>query len=1034
MRFGVLGPLAAWTDDGLPVRVPETKVRALLADLLVSPGRPVPSDRLIEDLWGERPSRNPSGTLQARVSQLRGVLEAAEPGGRGLVAARPPGYALLVDDEAVDAGRFTALVARARRETDPRTRDTLLTDALELWRGPAFAEFADEEFARPAAAGLEEERLAAIEERAEARLELGEHAALAAELADVVARHPFRERLRAAQLLALYRAGRQSEALDGYGELRSRLADELGLDPSPELAALHAAILRRDPSLAVPERPRSNLPAAPGGLIGRERAVAEVRALLPGERLVTLTGPGGVGKTRLALEAAARSAGSHPDGAWLVELGSRGPDGLADAVAGVLGVRGETGPAGLAAALRARRLLLVLDNCEHVIGPAAALAGRLLAAAPGLRVLATSREPLGIAGERVVVVPPLELPEPGARPDDAAAVRLFAARAAAAAPGFALTAENAADVATICSRLDGIPLALELAAARVRALGVRELAGRLDDRFRVLTSGRRDAPARQRTLRAVIDWSWEPLDEDERTVLRRLAVHAGDCALDAAEAVCAEPGIDVLGVLPRLVDRSLVVVTENHRYRLLESVAAYCAERLREAGEEEAIRRGHARYYTELAERAAAELRGPGQRRWLERLDLDAAEPGAALEHADGALGLRLVNALAWYWFLRGRFNEAGRALATALALPGRADAAARAEAESWRTVMAMVSGEAADSEERRLAALKLYDDLDDPLARARAEWLLSSVHWPYGDVPASEARIDRALAVFETHGDRWGTAAALATRALLAMVRGDVAAMERDAVRSAAIFEELGDVWGRQEAAGVLGMHAEIVGDHTRAARFRREGLRLAESLGLWTEMSFALSSLGRIALLAGDLTEARGLHERALRLAVEHSSGSAEEFAEIGLGLVARRAGDLDAAEAHLRVRLGWLRGIGGTSGVAFVLSQLGYVAEQRGDAEAALALHGDALAAARATGDPRAIALSLEGLAGARSLAGDPEAAARLLGTASAARDSAGTPLPRAEREDVDRATARIIAAIGPDAFATAYDLGRTSSWRE
>ncbi|MFB4318976.1 BTAD domain-containing putative transcriptional regulator [Actinomadura sp. 21ATH] len=581
MRFGVLGPLAVWDDEGAPVRIPEAKVRALLADLLVHEGRPVPADRLIDDLWGDRPPGRPANALQAKVSMLRRFL------GRSRVVHQAPGYRLDLGGtgDEVDADRFRALAARARTQDDPRARAALLGEALALWRGPAFADFADEEFVRPAADRLADQRLAVLEEQAEARLDAGDHALLAGELADLVARHPLRERLRGVQMRALYLAGRQGDALASYAELRALLADELGLDPGPELAALHEAILRQDPALGpalapAPERaaepapPPSNLPVPLTALIGRDRCREDVTGLLGAARLVTLTGSAGVGKTRLAVEAASGPAGdAFPDGVWFVEFAGRrgGTAELAQEVSAVLGLRDEMAagpadggapdPAGrLAAALRDRRLLLVLDNCEHVVEAAAALAGALLRSAAGLTILATGREPLDIPGESVYQVEPLQ-------EDDA--VRLFAARAAESAPGFRLDDGRDA-VAEICRRLDGIPLALELAAGRVRALGVRELAARLNDRFRLLGTGRRGAPARQQTLRAMIDWSWELLAPAERIVLRRLAVHPDGCGLDAAEAVCAGDGLraeDVLELLTRLVDRSLVTMVEGRRGR-----------------------------------------------------------------------------------------------------------------------------------------------------------------------------------------------------------------------------------------------------------------------------------------------------------------------------------------------------------------------------------------------------------------------------------------------------------------------------------
>ncbi|MFE1902457.1 BTAD domain-containing putative transcriptional regulator [Streptomyces gardneri] len=802
MRFAVLGETSVRTEDGQPVRVPELKVRALLAALLVDAGRPVAAYRLVDDLWGDEPPGSPLRALQAKVSQLRRALDEAEPGGRELVVTRAPGYLLAVPEGALDAHRFAALTAQARDAAEPRARAELLGEALGLWRGPAFADFAAEPFARAAAGRLEEERLSVREALAETRLLLGEHDLLVGELAELVARHPLRERLRAVQLRALYRAGRQSEALAGYEELRALLADELGLDPSPELAALHTAMLRQDADLSVPVQAsvaapvsvvvplpapspgggsaRGNLPVPLSGIVGRDEAVAEVTALLRERRLVTLTGPGGVGKTRLAVEAARRVEEAFPDGAWLVEFAGAGGE-LAEVVAaalelrddGVWGLRpdGERPPTTaerLAEVLRGRRTLLVLDNCEHVVDEAASLAELLLRAAPGLVVLTTSQEPLALAGETLWAVEPL---------DADGAVALFTARATASSPGITLDASAREAVRGICRRLDGIPLALELAATRVRALGVHGLLERLDDRFRLLDAGLRGAPARQQTLRAVIDWSWDLLSAPERTVLRRLAVHAEGCTLAAAEWVCAGEGrgaageataggpasgrtasgagasggptpgsataggpaaggagadsrtdvavADVLGLLVRLVDRSLVVAVDGPggpRYRLLESVAAYCLERLRDEGETEAVRERHLTYYLHVAEEAGPALRGPDQRRSLAHLDAETPNLRAALDRALTATGsagaaLRLVDALAWYWIMRGRLGEALRSATAALrAHPAGGEteapglAALRARVGVWRTGLAVMGGDGTDRRRRIEAALTAYD------------------------------------------------------------------------------------------------------------------------------------------------------------------------------------------------------------------------------------------------------------------------------------------------------------------------------------
>lgn len=1045
MRFGVLGPLAVWTDDGGIVAVPGLKVRALLADLLVNEGRPVPADRLIDDLWGEEPPGNPMGALSAKVSQLRRVLEDAEPGARALVRSLPAGYLLGAGDERVDARRFQSLVDQARRAGEPKERAVLLAEALDLWRGPAFADFADEPFARPAIAWFEELRLTALEEHAEVRLDLGEHGALAGELGAAVGEHPLRERLRAAHMRALYRAGRQNEALESYESYRTLLADELGLDPGSALAGLHRAILRQDPDLDAPAPPpsarRSNLPVPPTELIGRDDAVREVRARIGTDRLVTLTGPGGVGKTRLAVETASGLVDRFGDGVWMAELAgferSTVPD-LAEVVTAILDIRdapGDEGPAldRLAAALGARRLLLVLDNCEHVIEQAADLVELLLRRVPGLRILATSREPLGLPGEVVWSVPPLEVPGEDQDPGTASAVRLFAARAAASWRGFRLDEATAGPAGELCRRLDGIPLALELAATRVRTLGVRGLVDRLDDRFRLLSSGHRGAPARQRTLTAMIEWSWDLLTEPERAVLRRLSVHADGCAAESAEAVCAGedvPEEEVLDVLIRLVDRSLVVMTERPgegpRYRLLESVAAYAAERLAEAGEERRTRAEHARHYIGLAERAERRLYGPDQARWLNTLDTESANLRLALEAATGDDALRLVNALAWYWFLRGKLSEALRSLDTALRRGGT-DPAARARALTWQTGFSVLKNAPADWPARRDEALALVDETGDAHLRAWAQWFLIYARFDLEDAGVGVAALEEPLAAFREFGDRWGEAAALTLRAQHAHAHGDPAALERDAERAAALFAEIGDRWGGLRAMEWLGGAAELTGDYDRAERLQRDGQRMAEELHMWPDVAVRMAWRGWIALLRRDYAAARRLFGRAHRVAVEQGFATAVTFAELGLGLVASREGQLDDAEDRLR------RLLAAAPPEEFpplylslVQVGLGRVAEARGDGARALAYQRDALAVAIRLEAPRDLAGSLEGLAGALSLLGRTEDAAHALGKAASIRESAGLPPSPVEQDDIDRAAERIGDAADTCALAAGAAL--------
>ncbi|MFJ6985843.1 MULTISPECIES: AfsR/SARP family transcriptional regulator [unclassified Streptomyces] len=1145
MRFGVLGPLVVWDDDGAVVTVPEAKVRALLADLLVHDGGPVSTDRLVRDLWGDRPPTRPVAALQAKVSQLRRVL------GRDRVVRQPPGYRLRHDGgpARTDADRFRALAAEARTAPDPRARAALLTEALGLWRGNAYADFADEEFVRPEARRLAEQRLSVQEEQAEARLLAGDHLLLAGELTALVDRHPLRERLRAVQMRALYLAGRQSDALATYADLRARLADDLGVDPGPAVAALHLAVLRQDPALTHPDPPApatptvtpltttgtapahppiaadpspdssltdsplpdtslhasgplpdaptsaadaptsaapADTPLPPPGtpahlptpltdLVGRAEVLTEVTRLLRGHRLVTLTGAGGVGKTRLAVAAAAREAAEPAGTVRLVEFaGVRGGTAadLAQIVAGALGIRDDTpgGPPGtgtcagpaspvhrLAAALRDRPALLVLDNCEHVVDAAAELADLLLRTAPRLRVLATSQEPLGLPGETVFPVEPL---------GEDAAVRLFAARAAAHDPAFpadldAVPADRAA-VAEICRRLDGIPLALELAATRVRTLGVRELADRLGDRFRLLDTRRRGAPARQRTLRAVIDWSWELLTAPERIVLRRLAVHADGCDLAAAEATCAGDGVhrdEVLDLVTRLVDRSLVVVVDGpagRRYRLMESVAAYATERLDEMADLAAVRDRHLRHYLALAEHADPLLRGAAQRAWLTRLDAESGNLRAALDEAvrratdphpgtphedasreDASPAVRLATALAWWWLLRGRLTEGRRALAAVGTATDRRDP----ELALLHEAFTLLTGGLPDG-----SATSRAPEVPDPVRRARALWLCAYGRFSAGDTATGERLDAQALALFTEADEEWGTAAALGLRAALALVRGDLARLGRDGRRSAAAFHRLGDRWGALQTVSPLAALAEIKGDYADAARRQHEGLAMARELGLEAEVSARLSGLGRLALLAHDFDRARELHEQARARAAAQGYTYGEIHAEMGLALGARRAGDLAAAEAHLhRIRDGWAD-VSSQAGDHLLHAELGFLAELRGDADTCRDQHLRGLAVARSLDEPRALALSLEGLAGASLLrpapvpasTGTPTSADRpaacaaacaalLLGAADAARRSVDAPLPPAERGDVDRVESAARRALGDRAFEEAFARG-------
>ncbi len=1127
MRFGVLGQLQVWTDDGEPVRVPGAKVRALLAFLLVHPGEPVSVDRLREELWNNPPP-DPAGALQTAVSRLRGALDRGEPGYRTRVESGPSGYRLDVEPDRVDAHLFEALAGRARN-SEPTTAVRLLDEALDLWRGPALDDHVDALFAQAAVARWEERRLVAVEDRAEARLGLGEDSALVAELDGHLRSHPTRERLRGAHMLALYRSGRQVDALASYRTLRDLLAEDLGVEPGPELARLHRDILNQVPDLSVPRtaqhpelrgsrsadghgslagggnghrsadgdpsggapsgrsarpsvgiegsprgnRPTGNLPSLLIDVVGREHCAERLRTELSGARLVSLLGPGGVGKTTLAL-ASFSSRDPEFGPVWFVELagGRTDSDSIAEDVASVLGIRDEGTsseqadrrplPDRIAESLGSAPSVLVLDNCEHVTAPVSELAARLLRAAPGLRVLATSREPLGIPGERIHQVMPLGIPV-DTTPESLAtspAVELFTRRVAASVPGFTVDASNSAAVAVVCCRLDGLPLALELAAARVRTLGVHELAERLDDRFRVLGSSGRGVPTRQRSLHAMVDWSWQLLGGAERRVLRRLSVHAGPFTLGSAETVAADPDRagtappsphpfsgpvdrrDVAGLLAGLVDRSLVAVEQGSgctRYRLLETIRAFAREKLAESGEENVLMYRFTEHVISDLTWSTPQHIVNGDHPCQAMANLDTANIRAVVEwaadHGHTGLALRVTGSMGWSWYLCGRHREGYRMLTRALSAAGEATDSDRANALLWHYVLGRIESADTSVNDSATGALNLAERSPDPReqSRFRVVLALANTHpsvTDRGQAPPDGA-LETALRTFERFDDPWWTALTLHLRGWRSLRRGDVVAAGHDARRSLDLFGRVGEAWGLARANSLLGTLAEINGSYTESTRLHRTSLEHAERIGLWPTVVDQLGRLARVYILTEELDRADEFSLRAVRVSRERALGPSGGFATAGLGLSARRRGSLDEAERHLREVLATHRADGYRPGLAFTLSELGFCAEQRGDATTARTLHTEGLEHARQSGDPRAVAQALEGLAGADALSGDGVRSARLLGAAARARESVSAPLPSGERFDVNRISAAARAMLGEAAFEEERARGRSSA---
>ncbi len=810
---------------------------------------------------------------------------------------------------------------------------------------------------------------------------------------------------------------------------------------------------------------RGNLRGPLTSFVGREEELARILELLGRHRLVTLTGPGGVGKTRLAVEAARRLGGGRdgggqadgdgeaPEAAWLVELA-----GLADGrlvaltVLGTLGLAerprlgadephlalGATDAADrLVAALERHRTLLVLDNCEHLAGQVAALAERLLVACPGVRVLATSREPLRVPGEVRWPVPALPVPPSGlVHPEELArfaATRLFLDRAAAAVPGFAVGDRgDAAAVGEVCRQLDGLPLAIELAAARVGALPPHELAARLDERFRLLTAGARTALPRQQTLRAVVDWSWELLDRSERAALRGLSVFVGGCTLDAAEAVCAGrdlPAVAVAEAIARLVDKSLVAVGptpappapwwpgiealglpaplepepagDTVRYGLLETVRAYATERLAEAGDGDRVARAHAEWCVRLAETAEPQLNGSKQLAWFARLGAELDNLRAAwhwlLDRGEAALAVRLLGSLGFWLLMMGDRQEVAGALRHALALPGPMPDRVRGQA---LYVLCLAEADGITDHDALLGMAKEAQAALERGARSPAEAAFARTaaatlgFFSVGAAVEAEQALDEALEEVERAGG-WPAAMIRQLRGFARGMRGDLAGAAEDGEVCLGRFRELGNRWGMVQALELLGMVDIVHGRYERAEARLGEGLRQAWELRVPTELVVQLCRLAYLSVAQDDLDRASARLQQALAAAQEFGIGGATAFAHAGLALVAQRRGDLERARREHRRAVALRQRHGTRSPVGpLLLGWLGTVATQQGDLADAAGSYAEMLAWTRHHGDsPSAGAGVLEGLAGLASAKGDPERATLLLGAAAAARRSAG-----------------------------------------
>lgn len=784
--------------------------------------------------------------------------------------------------------------------------------------------------------------------------------------------------------LDVHRAARICMAAHGGQILLSQMSSALVVNDVPEGAALQDLgphrltdlqrpehlyqVRHRDlPAVFPPVRAldarRHNLPIQLTSFVGRTEEIAAVARLLSSGLLVTLIGPGGAGKTRLALQVAAELVELYGHGVWFVDLAGVGDGGLLpQAIAEALRISEEPGAlvrAGSATRdrmlgtltdyLAPRHILLLLDNCEHVVAAAARVAKALLQAAPGLRILATSREALRVDGELTWPVGSLSFPEARDEQSEEAlhrysAVRLFVERAMAASPTFVLTSSNGAAVARICRRLDGIPLAIELAAARLRVLSPEQIESRLDDRFRLLTNGYRTALPHQKTLQATMDWSYDLLDPAEQTLFRRLAVFAGGFSLEASESMCSGGEIDaarVLDLLAKLVDRSLVAVEEiavESRYRLLETVRQYSLEKLRDSGEELRLRRRHRDWCVALAEDAEPELHGPRQREWLERLDREYDNLRGAMEwslaNSEADEGLRLAGPLWWFWHVRGHFTAGRDWSERALAQGKAATLAARAKVSRAAGLLAWAQSDYARAAALGTESLELSRQAGDRRGAATALTLLGLVAHRRGEHDCAFALYEDSLRICRETGDTW-------TEAMNLMFLGEVSlhwqtyeradAFHRDALN---LFRQMGDTTGLAYGLYQSGLAARARGDFADAARLLEQGLALFREMGNKGGIVFSLTTLGRLATIRREFPRATALLEQSLELSRELGYKSGIAYSLLQLGLAARYRGDASQAAIHLRGALTAQRDLGNHRGIVECLMHLGAAAAANRD----------------------------------------------------------------------------------------------------
>lgn len=1022
----LFGPMHIFVQGHPLPRLRSRQSLWLLALLTLRHPRPVQREWLAGTLWPDSKPDRALSNLRVVLSELRRAL-----GTEGWRLQSPNRHTLSLDltGAEVDVHTFDAAIGSGE--------PSALEQAMLLYRGPLLEDCA-EEWVGQERNVREQNCLLTLQTLADAALAAGNYAAAAAYYRRAMGMDPWNEAALRGWMEALAKSGDRNAALHVYRQYAEFLRSDPGAVPDEETSALYARLRAEarqgsrapaaspaEPSVlnaATPLEVSGYLPHPLTDLVGREQERIEVAAKLRGSRLVTLTGPGGIGKTRLAIEVAAegvQDGGAYPDGVWLVALESLSEGRqIVPQVAGVIGIREEVGRSlreRLSEHLRTKRLLLVLDNCEHLLEASAHVVGDLLRECARVRILATSREALGIMGEAVFPVPSLAAPDPKQLAAGSAnslqmladyeSIQLFVERAQERQKGFTLTPSNALAVAQVCFQLDGIPLAIEFAAARVNAMTVEQIASRLDDHLSLLTIGNRTAPPRQKTLRATLDWSYALLSVAEQGLLARLSVFAGGATLAAVETVCSGAGIEpkqVLDLLTALVDKSLVILETRQaegRYHLPATVQQYAAERLVRVGGEETMQAKHLAWFLAFAEEAETHLRRPEEESYLRRLDREYGNLRVALARNAAGTGkaedgLRLAGALWWFWGTQGRFREGVAYLEAALAREGAQE---------------------------------------ETLVRAKALNVAGHLANRQGDFASARVLNEESLVIYRELRDRQGIAHSLNGLGLVAGMQGDYGRARAYHEESLSIRQEIGDKYGIAISLNNLGTVAREQGDYDAARMLYEQGLAIRRELGDKADIADSLNDLGLVAGMHGDYGTAKALYEQSLAMNRELGDKVGIAHSLYNLGNAANTQGDYEAARTHLQESLAISRELGNPY-IIHVLGALGHVAREVGDYAQANAYYQESLLLRREQGDRVTTACSLEDFAGLAGRQGQFERAVRLLGAAEALCETLGRASPLAIAAEYERTVAAAHAALSEEAFAAIWEEGRAMTWEK